>query len=135
MNAIKNLITQRKPMINTGKPITIHPYYTPKDGWVFDDPRTGLVKEGLVQGIDTMLDTMATMRELDRRKGFDITFSSTKIPKYDIRLTKMHEIEGNGKLNGTMYYCQEFETEGWLCPALYLYFAEAPADIYIKVQD
>jgi hypothetical protein len=34
-----------------------------------------------------------------------------------------------------MYYCQEFETEGWLCPALYLYFAEAPSDIYIKVQE
>lgn len=119
----------------TNQLITIHPYYTTTGEWVFDDPSTGLIKEELVQGIDTMLDTMADMRGLDKSKGFDVTFSSTKIPKYDIRLTKMHEIDGNGKLYGTMYYCQEFETEGWLCPALYLYFTEAPDNIYIKVQE
>jgi len=129
------IITHREPMVNTGEPITIHPYYTTIDGWVFDDPRTGLVKEGLVQGIDTMLNAMAQLRGLNRREGFDITFSSNKIEDYDVKLNKLHEIDGDGQKNGTMYYCEEFETEGWLCPALYLYFTAAPDNIYIKVQE
>jgi hypothetical protein len=118
----------------TSQLITIHPYYTTTGEWVFDDPSTGLIKEELVFGIDTMLDTMANIRGLDKTKGFDVAFSSTAMPDYDVKLTKRQEIDGNGKLYGTMYYCEEYGIEGWLCPSLYLYFTAAPDSIYIKVQ-
>ena len=26
-------------------------------------------------------------------------------------------------------------TEGWLCPAMFLYFNEAPAELYVKVEE
>lgn len=109
----------------------IHPYHNGR-GWVFDDPKTGLVAEGLVEGIDNILDMFTKEKKINRRKGLDIQFDKKPIPDYDILLTKMYEINNNGLMYGSVYHCARYEIDGWLCPSLYLYFFEAPEEIYIK---
>ena len=32
------------------------------------------------------------------------------------------------------YYSDQFEMEGWLCPALFKYFSDPPREIYVKVE-
>ena len=33
---------------------------------------------------------------------------------------------------GNYYYSPKYEMEGWLCPALFKYYKEAPQEIYIR---
>ncbi len=95
--------------------------------WVFDDEKTGLVREALIAGIDTMIDR-ATAQIPDAQNGFKLIFSPTPFPNYNLRLEKRRSEYG-----GTWYYCPEYGQEGWLCPALFKYFAEAPAELYAQV--
>jgi hypothetical protein len=111
--------------------MTIHPYHN-GTGWVFDDETTGMQAEGLVQGIDIILDKFSQEKNYNKFKGFDIQFDSQPIEDHDILLKKLYEIDNNGKENGTIYYCAKYNIEGWLCPSLYLYFSNTPDSIYIK---
>jgi hypothetical protein len=35
---------------------------------------------------------------------------------------------------GNWYFSSVLKMEGWLCPALFRYFAEAPKEIYVAVK-
>lgn len=35
-------------------------------------------------------------------------------------------------MSGNTYYCEALDMEGWLCPALFKYFEEAPKNLYAK---
>ncbi|MGH7971928.1 MAG: DUF6717 family protein [Limisphaerales bacterium] len=35
---------------------------------------------------------------------------------------------------GNWYFSPEFKIEGWLCPALFKYFDQAPTEIYVKAE-
>jgi hypothetical protein len=35
---------------------------------------------------------------------------------------------------GNWYFSSEFKMEGWLCPALFKYFDNAPKEIYVKAE-
>lgn len=109
----------------------IHPYHNGL-GWVFDDEDQGLFAEGLVEGIDTILDLYTKEHNIDASKGLDVIFDDKKIDSYDIMLEKTEEIQNDGRQYGNMYYCDRYGIEGWLCPSLYLYFNDAPKRIYIK---
>lgn len=122
-----NTINKDKKMLE----LKIHPYHN-GFGWVFDDERVGLVAEGLVDGIDTILDRYTAEHKINRKEGLDVTFSAQEIPEYDILLEKMHEVRNDGRNHGTMYYCKKYNIQGWLCPSLYLYLPEAPNNIYVK---
>jgi hypothetical protein len=39
-----------------------------------------------------------------------------------------------GEYGGNWYYSEEYEAEGWLCPALLKYFADAPEEIYVRAE-
>jgi hypothetical protein len=96
--------------------------------WVFDDAAVGLVKEPFVLGIDTMLDRL-TSEIPDAEKGFTLIFSPQPFPGYSVELLwKRTEYEGN------WYDCPQFEIEGWLCPALFKYFNEAPEKLFAKAE-
>lgn len=94
--------------------------------WVFDDLSVGLVREPFVSGVPEIIDIfVAGIPHAD--KGFRLFFSGTPFPGYQYRLTWLRG-EGGGNWYG-------FEaTEGWLCPALFKYFEQAPTDIYVKVE-
>lgn len=94
--------------------------------WVFDDPVVGLIREPFVAGVGTMIDKLVVSIP-DAKKGFRLIFSETPFPGYIAKLEWQREEE----YGGNWYYSQQFDSEGWLCPALLRYFDEAPRELYV----
>ena len=96
--------------------------------WVFDDPAAGLAQEPFVSGADTMIDRVVAHIP-NAERGFTLVFSATPFPGHQYRLERRREETG-----GHWYFAPALGLEGWLCPALLRYFAEAPAEIYVEVR-
>jgi hypothetical protein len=96
--------------------------------WVFDDPRVGLSREPFIAGIDTMIDKLVAKLP-DAERGFRAIFSAAPFPGHTESLDWRREESG-----GNWYYNDHFKMEGWLCPALFNYFAAAPKTIYVQVE-
>ena len=62
--------------------------------------------------------------------GFILIFSKDYFPDTDLCLEWQRSDNA-----GNWYYSKEFDTEGWLCPAIFKYFTDAPKNLYIKVKD
>lgn len=111
----------------------IHPYKMQNGGWVFDDADKGLVEEGLVAGVDTILDAICDQYGLDPRVGFDVGFSSESIDDAVAIFRKLEEIDGRPDLFGTNYVDEISGVQGWLCPNLLQYFDSPPERIYCNL--
>jgi hypothetical protein len=115
--------------------LVIYPYLITTafgDTWVFDDSRTGLKEEAFVLGMSEMITRVVTEKNiLDADNGFDLVFSDTPFDGHDVCIRKTYPDSG-----GTWYTGNIFGTEmtGWLCPALFLYFADAPEYIYMAAK-
>jgi len=96
--------------------------------WVFDDPNVGLQREPFVLGIDEMI-TQLTCSIPDAERGFRLIYSAQPFPGYAAKLEWRREEDG-----GNWYSCPQYGIEGWLCPALFKYFAKAPAELYAKAE-
>ncbi len=107
--------------------LIIHPYRD-QQMWVFDDERFGLVKEPFVAGADTLLDRM-TASIPEAEKGVTLLFSAQPFPGYQFEFVKTRP-----EYSGNWYRSEEFQLEGWLCPALFHYFTEAPERLYVQVK-
>lgn len=95
--------------------------------WVFDDERVGLVQEPFVGGADTLIDRMvAGIPNAD--SGFRMVLSADPFPGGDHRFTWVRP-----EMSGDVYRSEEYEAEGWLCPALLKYFPEPPRELYVQV--
>jgi hypothetical protein len=107
----------------------IHPYKW-EGLWVFDDARVGLDKEPFVQGADTIIDQTLARKGIERaEKGFRLLFSAGPFPDCDLKLEWLREGEG-----GNWYRATTLGIEGWLCPALFLYFDGPPREIYARFE-
>jgi hypothetical protein len=96
--------------------------------WVFDDPRVDLLQEPFVAGADTWIDrVVADIPNADR--GFILIFSGSAFPGHQYRLDWRRGEDG-----GNWYYSSALDIEGWLCPALFRYFSEAPKHIYVQIK-
>lgn len=98
------------------------------DMWVFDDEKVGLLQEPFVSGADTLIDK-ATKSISNTENGFILIFSKDYFPDTDLCIEWQRADNA-----GNWYYSKEFDTEGWLCPALFKYFTDAPKNLYIKVK-
>ena len=96
--------------------------------WVFDDAAVGLVREPFVSGADVMIDRLVSDIP-SASEGFRLIFSPTPFPGYSAHLSWRREED-----EGTWYFSEDFNLEGWLCPALLHYFESAPSDIYAKAE-
>ena len=105
----------------------IVPYWY-EGSWVFDDSAVDLEREPFVLGIPEMIDHLVTDIP-DARQGFRLIFSSEAFPGAEIVLIRGREDSG-----GTWYRLEGTESEGWLCPALFKYFDEAPHRIHAHVE-
>jgi hypothetical protein len=103
--------------------MVIYPYLH-KGTWVFDDEDKGLHREPFIAGIDAMLSNVVDMQNLDK-DGFCVQFSSSFLPNAHMTLDWLRAEGG-----GNWYHCPQLGMEGWLCPALYKYFTEAPKKIW-----
>lgn len=96
--------------------------------WVFDDPRVGLVQEPFVSGADLVIDRLVESIP-NAQEGFVLMFSTTPFPGHLYRMEWRRGADG-----GNWYYSPALDMEGWLCPALFRYFQQAPKEIYVAVK-
>lgn len=123
---------------------TIAPYQK-RGVWMFDDDTLGLKEEAFVAGADTMIDLITTGMK-DPATGFIMQFSDKPFPGYMVKLTRddarkkeiIAVVSGEPMNVGTWYSMVNPITkavvEGWLCPALNLYYEESPRNLYVAVR-
>jgi len=105
--------------------------------WVFDDEHVDLIKEPFVAGADTMIDTAIEMKGIrNADSGFLLIFSEYSFPDADFALNWERE-----EYDGNIYHWQ-FEkdgeqtvVEGWLCPALELYYPVIPQKLHVQLRE
>lgn len=102
--------------------------------WVFDDEANGLKEEGFVLGMSEMIQRLVDQLEIpDAEKGFALSFSDQPFDGHHVELEWFDNEEYQG-YKGNWYQGEVMgeQMKGWLCPALFHYFSEAPAHIYVK---
>ena len=109
-------------------PTVIRPYR--RDGqWMFDDPGAGLEAEALIEGMPEIIEH-ATRHIPDAERGFEAAFAGEPFPGATLVLRREREESG-----GTWYRDEATGREGWLCPALLMYFAEPPERLFVEVRE
>jgi len=106
--------------------MVIYPYKH-QGVWVFDDEIVGLVQEPFVSGADEIIEKMVAEIP-DAENGFILFFSASPFPGYQFVFEWRHREE----YGGNWYYSKDIDMEGWLCPALFKYFDNAPEKIYAQ---
>ncbi len=115
-----------KPGTDTSNSILVIAPYRHAGTWVIDDASRGLNKEPFVAGIPGIINKL--VQDIpDADKGFRLLFSAQPFPGHTHTLVWKRKESG-----GNWYVCPQFKMEGWLCPALFKYFKEAPKTIYFK---
>ncbi len=112
---------------NMNSLMAIHPYKI-QGTWVFDDPAVGLVQEPFVSGADVLIDRMVADIP-DAESGVTLVFSANPFPGYQHEFERRREEYG-----GNWYFSEEYQLEGWLCPALFKYFAAAPEKLFVQLR-
>ena len=109
---------------------TIKPY---KDNgiWMFDDESVGLKREPFVAGVPEIINRLVEDIP-DAESGFIAFFSEIAFPD-SIELTRVY-IANDIYESGAWYHWQEADLFGWLCPALFKYYEQAPKKLYVQVQ-
>jgi hypothetical protein len=111
------------------------------DFWVFDDPTTGLVLEGLISGTDTLCDYI-TQNVYNAKKGFKLRFSSKPFDGNQMvgQWWKHGKDDCGLNIDGNWYRWNHVNSEiprimGWLCPALFKYYPKFPERLYISAEE
>jgi hypothetical protein len=122
--------------------LTIYPYLFEGTCWVFDDQRTGLKEEAFVLGMTEMISRVVEAKAIaNAAKGFALT-SGVEPFDCDVQLTWMSPAEvvetGAATIPGVGNWYRGIvsgeDMVGWLCPALSLYFPEAPQRLFAKAE-
>jgi hypothetical protein len=108
--------------------LTIEPYRTGPNGWAFDAPALRLKREPFVLGAPEIINRLVKDFPVSDER-VRMVFSQRPFPGAQLTLDL-----GRGQDGGHWYYCEEYKTEGWLCPALFKYFPRAPRHIYVMAE-
>lgn len=96
--------------------------------WVFDDAAAGLKREPFVAGVPEMINLL--VKDIPgATNGFRMLFSTQPFPGHQKRLSWVRPEGG-----GNYYRMGDPPMEGWLCPALFRYYREAPKELYVKAE-
>ena len=88
------------------------------------------MQEPFISGVDVLIDRALEAKGIKNgENGFRLIFSAGQFPGLDFMLKWVREGDG-----GNWYYSEDFQIEGWFCPALLKYFEEAPEEIYVKFE-
>ena len=130
---------------NKMKILTLYPYLLGQT-WVFDDERTRLKEEAFVLGMSEMISRLVKEKSIpDAEMGFAMHFSDEPFDGADAELAWLRSDDSQvvpgqdgsaSQMLGNWYKGTVVgqEMEGWLCPALGLYFGSAPAHIFVKAE-
>ena len=119
---------RQEPVAATSNSLLVIAPYKHVGTWVFDEPSRGLKQEPFVAGIPQMIDKLVVGIP-NAEQGFRLIFSAQEFPGHTHKLVWKRK-----DANGNWYYCPQFDEEGWLCPALFKFFREAPKEIYVKAE-
>ncbi|MEX0670841.1 MAG: DUF6717 family protein [Pirellulales bacterium] len=110
--------------------LTLYPYLH-DSCWVFDDERTGLKEEAFVLGVTEMITRVIVGKGIpNAEQGFSLTFAAEPFAGHDAELRWLRPDPAGGNWYESEVLGQRME--GWLCPALLLYFTEPPPQIFIR---
>lgn len=111
--------------------LTLYPYLLNGTCWVFDDERTGLKEEAFVCGMSEMISRVVEAKGVpNAARGFAMTFAAEPFSGHDVELHWIRPDDNGGNwYEGTVV---GGHMEGWLCPALLLYFEQAPRQIFVR---
>lgn len=125
--------------------LTIYPYFL-NGLWVFDDEHTGLTQEPFVSSMSEMISRLVEHKGIrDAAGGFKLHFCDEPLEQFDAELTWLRSENrqvvpgqpgGASQADGNWYrgMVAGQQMEGWLCPALGLYFNAAPRRIFVKAE-
>jgi hypothetical protein len=125
--------------------LTIYPYLIDHT-WIFDDERTGLKEEAFVLGMSEMISRLVDHKGIrDAIFGFTLHFCDEPFEGFDAELTWLRSDDSQvvpgehgsaSQMWGNWYrgVVAGQQMEGWLCPALGLYFQAAPKRIFVKAE-
>ncbi len=102
--------------------------YDYQGSWVFDDQSVGLTREPFVAGVPEMIDEL-TKDIPNAKAGFRLLISATDFAGSQKELTWL-----SGSKGGNYYRMEDPPMEGWLCPALFKYYKDAPPKIFVKAE-
>lgn len=124
------LVSEESPAM-PDRVLTLYPYLLNDVCWVFDDERTGLKEEAFVCGITEMITRVVTAKGLPNpQAGFTMTFCDEPFDGYDVELKWLRPDPNDGN-----WYAGDVlgeRMEGWLCPALLLYFQNPPPRLFVR---
>jgi hypothetical protein len=115
--------------------MTIYPYLLLSDIWGFDDAQTGLKEEAFVSGMSEMITRMINVKNiLNAEHGFMMQFSDQPFD-HDVELNWLRSDEPDTLMVGNWYRANIDGQimDGWLCPALFCYFDQAPMTLYVRI--
>ena len=129
------MISERQWKTTMSNAINVIKPYKWNGMWVFDDERVDLDKEPFVAGADTMIDKAIEMKGIKNAdNGFLLVFSEFPFPDADFEIIWDRE-ESAGNVYKWRLDDDGEEMEGWLCPALNLYYPEAPKKLYLQLRE
>ena len=118
----------RPSQTDAGNSIMIIKPYLLHGTWVFDDPAAGLKQEPFVAGVPEMIDVL--VKDIpDAKNGFRLLFSANRFPGTQKTLTWLR-----GDSGGNYYRLDSPPMEGWICPALFKYYKQAPKQLFVKAE-
>jgi len=106
--------------------MVIHPYKY-NGMWVFDDPSVDLDKEPFVAGADIIIDKLVEDLVVPEN-GFNLVFSKKSFPGHQYKFKRLQQ-----EFEGFWYQHPGTGMQGWLCPALFKYFDEAPETLFVRI--
>jgi hypothetical protein len=122
---------QSEARVSTNSIRVIQPYWS-NGTWVFDDESVGLVREPFVAGVPEILNEMVQAIP-NARSGFRLYFSDSPFPGHQGHFELFRAEYGGSWYRQVKSGAGAKAAEGWLCPALFKYFSQAPKDLYIQV--
>jgi thioredoxin len=125
----KSTIPTSPSVLDSQNQIQVIAPYWHAGTWVFDDERTGLVKEPFVSGVPAMINDLVQAIP-NARGGFRLLFSTEPFPGYERQLSWVR-----AEMGGNWYRTEQPQGEGWLCPALFRYFPVAPEKLFVKAEN
>jgi hypothetical protein len=115
--------------------MTIYPYRQDNKTWVFDDENTGLKAEPFVSGSSDAISRLVAFKGIpNAATGFSLAFSDEAFEGFDAELNWIRADDADALMPGNWYRGDigGIVLEGWLCPALLLWFPDAPPRLFIK---
>lgn len=114
--------------VSAGNALLVIEPYRVGNGWAFDEPRLGLRGEPFVLGIPEMIDRLVVQIP-GSDKSVRLIFSQRRFPGAQLELDRRGEQDG-----GNWYHSGDYQSDGWLCPALFRFFPRAPQHIYVRAE-